>query len=289
MILDDYHVHTCFSTDSESPLESVLRQAVKLGLGSICITDHMDRDYPASDVIFVFDVGQYFDALQSLQAKYRDRIKVRIGIELGLRNEVDARDKVRHYYEELVESHSFDFIIGSTHVIDHGDPYNESFWEGKDAEEVIRDYYESIIENVDYYDCFNVYGHLDYILRYVPGLRHGIGLSGDGLQGNMDLLGDILKKNQDLFDDVLKKIISHGKGIELNTSTYRYGLVNPCPMEEILFRYRKLGGEIVTIGSDAHEPNIITDGFERAGELLLSLGYKYYAVFEGQRPMFVKI
>ena len=44
-----------------------------------------------------------------------------------------------------------------------------------------------------------------------------------------------------------------GKGIELNTGGFKYGLGHPNPCEDIIKRYKELGGEIITLGSDAHK------------------------------------
>ena len=67
MIRSDFHMHTAFSTDSEEAVESMLNRAVERGLYSVCITDHMDADYPPDDELgesaFRLDTENYFPFL----------------------------------------------------------------------------------------------------------------------------------------------------------------------------------------------------------------------------------
>ena len=93
----------------------------------------------------------------------------------------------------------------------------------------------------------------------------------------------------DIVEAILKMIIADGKGIELNTSSFRYKMSCTCPSEEILRMYRELGGEIISIGSDAHTPDKLADHFDYAIEYLQSLGFKYLASFTKRRPSFVPL
>ena len=51
----------------------------------------------------------------------------------------------------------------------------------------------------------------------------------------------------------------------------------------------ELGGEIVTIGADAHRPEHVAFDFDKAGEILISCGFSYYAEFKGRKPIFKRI
>ncbi len=79
------------------------------------------------------------------------------------------------------------------------------------------------------------------------------------------------------------------KGIELNTAALAKGMKEPNPCTDVLKRYRELGGEIVTIGSDAHKPEQIAFAFDRAARILISCGFKYYTTFENRSPSFEKL
>ena len=84
-------------------------------------------------------------------------------------------------------------------------------------------------------------------------------------------------------------MIRKNVGIELNTGGYHYGLGEPNPCVNIIRRYRDLGGEIITIGADAHTPDKIGYAFDKAADVLRECGFSYYAVFKNRRPVFHKL
>ena len=264
MITADFHTHTAFSTDSKSEPESMIEQAIACGLKTYCITDHMDYFFPEHNdkgfTEFIFDPDQYFETLTALRKKYRGRIDLRIVIELGLRDEPDVRDENKKLCDALVNSYPFDFVIGSTHVIDHFDPYYRERWGARSADDIVRMYFESVLYSVTHYDCFDTYGHLDYILRYVP----------EGVTIDM-------AKYEYLTDRILKELIKRGKCLEINTSRLaRGGALNPS--EALLSRYLELGGTSVTIGSDAHIPERVGGKFDEVAAIIREIGFKEYSL-----------
>lgn len=274
MIIADYHTHTSFSSDSSTPPEEMIKRAISLGLNRICITDHMDYMYPSEEEgLFVLTPDSYYKKLLELQGMYKSQIEIMIGIELGLRNEREIKEKVRAYFIELLAKYPFDFVIGSTHVLEYMDPYHKKYWEDKSTKEGLTNYFQSIIDNCNYYDEFQVYGHLDYIIRYTREEKKEYNYRGYA----------------DIIDEAIKSIVSHGKGIECNSSGYKYGLNITHPKTEILKRYKELGGEILTIGSDAHEPKYLAYEFAKVKDLLVSLGFRYYAVYKNRKPEFIKL
>lgn len=266
-ITADYHVHSEFSGDSTSPMETMIEKAISLGLARLCFTDHIDYDYPAQYLDgaspFEFDMDAYFDKLTSLQAKYKNEIKILAGIELGVRPYLASK------LNDLVEAYPFDFVIASSHLIGSYDPYFSDYWEsiGNNSDKGIKQYFDSIIENVEAFSNFDVYGHLDYVVRYVPDKSFHYEPS----------------KYQGHIDRLLKKIIQLGKGIEVNTAGLKYGLPFAHPKEELLKRYFELGGSYITIGSDGHKPEHLAYGFEKEGNILDALGIQHYSVFEGRK------
>lgn len=271
MIIADYHVHSDFSSDGKATMEQMIEQAIKLNLKKLCFTDHMDYDYPAiGGYTFVFDPEEYVKKLEILKEKYYGQIELLTGVELGLQPHLKER------LTSLLQSYQFDFVLGSSHVVDHIDPYYPEFWVNKTKEEGINAYFQSIIENCKVFNDFNVYGHLDYIIRYVP--------------GQTDKKEDYnYQEYAAILDNVLKTIISYGKGIEINTSGLKYGLGYAHPKVEIIKRYRELGGEIITIGSDAHKPEHLCYDFHLVPELLKSIGFQYYTTFIGGKPIYEKL
>lgn len=128
MKIADCHMHSFFSSDSEAPTEEMVKRAVELGLPAICLTDHYDMDYSTGE--FQLDTPAYAAKIRELQEKYRDRIDIRFGVELGLQLHLKER------MEEYVNAWPFDYVIGSMHVIDGKDPYYEDAFPDWTAEEL---------------------------------------------------------------------------------------------------------------------------------------------------------
>ncbi|NLO10229.1 MAG: histidinol-phosphatase HisJ family protein [Clostridiales bacterium] len=271
MIKADFHVHSEFSSDGKSTMEEMINQGIKLGLETICFTDHMDYDYPSIyKYSFQLEIDDYLEKLKIMKDKYKSKIEILTGIELGIQPHVIDR------MNELVSKYSFDFIIGSVHVVDQIDPYYPEYWENRSEEEGILRCFKAIKEGCESFQGFNVCGHIDYIIRYTPSTK-------------VEYNEYSYPYYADVIDEILETLIKHGKGIELNTSGYKYGLGHPHPKTEILKRYKELGGEIITIGSDAHLPEHLCFDFERAANLLKSIGYDYYTTFKEGKPIMKKI
>lgn len=260
MIISDYHVHTSFSSDSDAPAASQINALIAKGITKICITDHIDPGYPDGE--FCLDADAYYSAMRRFSAQYSDRAEIAVGIELGLRTDFQSE------ITSFAAAKPWEFIIGSTHVADGLDPYYPEYWTGKTKTEGIRRYYENTLANVKLYDCFDVYGHIDYIIRYAPGGPNGYSW--------LDY--------RDIIDELLRTLISKGKGIECNSAGLKYGLSNPNPEPAILSRYRELGGEILTIGSDGHTPEHVAFDFDKLPEMLKACGFKYYTIFRDRKP-----
>ena len=260
----DFHIHTGWSSDSETPPEAQIERALALGMTEICFTDHQDFGFPPGDLDFLFDTGKYLPAMTDLRQRYAGRIRVNIGVELGLQP---------HLGEQLAEyagRYPFDFIIGSTHIARRMDPYDRIFFEGISEEEAYRSYFEEELENLTKYDCYDVAGHIDYVVRYGPNQNRNYSY----------------RRYVDVLDAILRTVIDRGKGIECNTNGIRVGLGEPNPSWDILRRYRELGGEILTLGADAHEPAHLGYAFDTIGDRLKECGFRYYTVFHGREPEF---
>ncbi len=268
----DYHIHTYFSGDSDTIPENTIKQAIKLGLKSICITEHHDMDFPDEPNPFELDTDTYFKEYETLKAKYRKQIDIRTGVELGLQPHLGARPA------EFANSYPFDFIIGSTHVIDNKDPYYPEFWQTCTSHDAMLELYlEDTLNNIKSFDCFDVYGHLDYIIRYCPS------------KDSRPELFDLYSLYPDMLDEILKALINKGKGIEVNTGGLKSKLSNPNPHPKILRRYHELGGEIITCGSDGHTPETIAYSFAMLPKLLTDCGFKYITIFKNRKPEWIKL
>lgn len=282
MIRADYHVHSSHSGDSTEKIDAHIRAALKNNLNYICFTDHMDLDYPETPAghedeacDFTLDVSTYHaDVIKYqkmlLEGRFDssldyDSFNLMYGIEIGLQPQVATANS------EIIKSNNFDFVIGSVHIFDASDPYYPEFWINRQDSDIYGRYFESIYENICLFDDYDVVGHIDYIFRY----------------GHEKDLNFKYKDFSDELDSILKKVIESGKGIEINTGGLRAGLKHPNPNPDILKRYKELGGEIITIGSDAHVKEHVSLNFDIAESTLKECGFKYYTVFKNRKPEFI--
>lgn len=266
-MLWDTHMHCHFSGDSETSPESMIQEAIRRGLPGICFTDHLDYDYREEPGLFDLDVENYYHTIHALKEKYQKEIPILCGIEIGLQPHLVAENR------EITKLYPLDFVIGSSHVVHGIDPYYARYYDNRLEQEAYMEYFESILENITSDADYDVYGHLDYVVRYGPNKNRFY----------------TYQTYQDIIDEILRQLIAHGKGIEINTAGFKYGLGHPNPTEDILCRYHELGGEIITIGADGHKPEHIAYDFHRVPEILKTAGFTYYTVFKNRKPEFISL
>ena len=261
----DAHIHTMFSGDSDTPPEMQIEKAISLGMERICFTDHHDPCVK-SDVDFELDYNSYFPKMQELKEKYAKSIDIGIGVELGLQSHISP------LLREISEKYPFDFIIGSIHFVDGYDPYYPEYFELYGSRGYKR-YFDTTLECLQTAPYFDSMGHLDYIARY--GGPFGLTYS--------------YSEYADSIDPILKLLIDSGKALECNTGGLSRGLDEPNPCYDVLRRFRELGGELITLGSDAHDPSTLGYHFDEVGEQLRAIGYTHYAVYRDRKPQMLPL
>lgn len=259
----DQHLHSSFSGDSETPPAMQAEKGIALGMDRICFTDHHDP-FVESDVDFDLDIPAYFPAMEKLREEYAGRIDIGIGIELGLQTHIAD-------HLETYTSYPFDLIIGSIHFVDGIDPYYPEYFSKYGSRAYTR-YFETVYDCVKMMRCFDTLGHLDYIVRY----------GGDDLTYSY-------REYADLIDPILRLIIDRGIALECNTGGMSRGLDEPNPCYDIFRRYHELGGELITIGSDAHDPSALGYRFADAGEALRAIGFTHYAQYHRREPRMLRL
>uniref|UniRef100_UPI00405656E6 histidinol-phosphatase HisJ family protein n=1 Tax=Agathobacter sp. TaxID=2021311 RepID=UPI00405656E6 len=266
-MLWDTHLHTKFSGDSTANPRDMVESSIKRGLSGICFTDHQDLGYARKPGLFDLDFENYKQEIYLLKEEYQNRFPILLGVELGLQPDTAEGNK------SIADCYPFDFVIGSSHEVNHMDIYYPDFYEGRKEDDCYLEYFESILSNLHTDADFDVYGHLDYIVRYGPNKNKYYSY----------------RKFADIIDEILRLIIEKGKGIELNTAGFKYGLGHPHPTEDILKRYRQLGGEIITLGSDGHAPEQVAWDFHKVPDLLKEAGFLYFTIFKERKAEFIKL
>lgn len=272
MIITDCHVHSRFSSDSQADVKKLMEEAMKRRFPYFYLTDHMDYDFPENEegLSFLFDPEEYFSFLKECQMKCGPLLTIRRGIEVGLKPQLHSK------IASLLEAYPFDFVIGSVHLVEDVDPFLPSYWEGRSVKSAISSYYQATIENIRTFHGFDTLGHLDYVIRYAP--------SRPNLEIGVPLPKDFsYSPYADYIDTILNLLIDHGIALEINTAGFAKKLGHPNPCEEIIRRYRELGGERITIGSDAHKPEAYAYEFPLAEDLLRRVGFRYYTIYKERK------
>jgi len=276
MLKFDQHVHTYYSGDSKEDPREHIKRGMDLGLDGITFTDHIDYDYPYDPSnLFEFDVSKAFEEFAELQERYIGSFDIGRGLEIGLRAEDEVHDSMRDRLNALVAKRQYDAIIGSVHLLNNQDVFYREYWEGRRPVDCLWEYFKAADFCLKFYDCFDIFGHFDYIVRYAP--------AGKSFYVPSDY--------SDIIESMLKTLVEKGKALEVNTKSLKpeYGLNAPNPGKEIIKRYLELGGELITVGSDAHKSADLACCFERVQDLLQNAGVKYYAVYKNRKPVMFKL
>lgn len=267
MIHYDYHLHTNYSLDSDTPMEDMIRRAVSVGLKEIAITDHWDYDYPDKYFPHQINYDDYLRVFNRLKEKYSKEINIVFGVEIGIGPQLGGA------VASFVKQYPFEFIIGSIHDIKGQELYYRQYFNGLGKQEAYYGYFQYLLDSIRVVKDLCVVGHLDYISRY----------------GGYPDSAVYYDEFSDIIDRILTELISGGKGIEINTSSYRYGINSVYPQLAILRRYRALGGEIITVGSDAHRAADVAGDFDKARRFLTEVGFDYICIFRDRKPKMIKI
>ena len=274
--LYDNHNHSQFSFDGgRTSVGKTVNSAISKGLAGVCFTDHCDFFVPPMKaqheeyVPEVFDVEARNAEIDKVNAKCPQDFHVFKGIEIGVQK--SERDKIAAH----LEKYSFDEIIASVHYLDDTDPFWGGYYEGKTWRYAYGHYLETLYDEMVWLgDRFDIMGHYDYVTRYAPYPECSI----------------LYKDFPDILDSMLRYLAENGKALEINTKTYQdFKGRTPVLDNNILMRYRELGGEIISLGSDSHDADRVGFNFERTAALVRSCGFRYLAHFDKRKPVMLPI
>ncbi|MDO5401078.1 MAG: histidinol-phosphatase HisJ family protein [Eubacteriales bacterium] len=259
----DFHMHSRVSFDGHDRGEDMAKAAAAAGLKEVCFTDHVDYDPAGKIPGMAFDTAAYNREYDGLDVP---GLFIRRGMEFGLTP--DNREDLRRD----LQRRPFDFVLGSIHFVDGLDVYFEDFWRGKTVFQAERRCLEETLACLQVHDDFDVLAHLTYIskTRCHPAPRPVP-----------------FEDHRELIDEILRLTAAKGKGLELNTSG-----MDRCggflPTADYFRRFRELGGEIVTVGSDAHNTGRVGQYTREACGLLGEI-FGYVCTFAERKPIFHKI
>ena len=285
-MLADYHVHSEFSDDSRETMEKQIERAIELGFDELCFTEHVDygikKDWDEGNIEWRGGDGmsssvsemeplanvnypEYFAKLLRMRETYKGKTHIKTGLEFGVQSITIPQ------YEALWSTwgSKLDFVLLSMHQVNNLEFWTQDFQKGKTQKEYNEEYYQEILKVIKQFKHYSILAHLDLIVRYD---KNGI---------------YPFEKVKDLIAEILKTAIADDKGIEVNTSSWRYGLKDTQPSRDILKLYKDLGGKIITIGSDAHSTAYFGDHIDDARRILKDeIGFEQFCTFNQMNPIF---
>ncbi len=274
-MLYDHHVHSTYSDDAENSMTEMALAAAEAGLAGMCFTDHVDLD----DINGVYNPhawrpGEYFAAFEAACAAAGDKLSLRLGAELG---EATHYPEVARQIADAVP----DFIIGSVHNLAATPDFycgraggeNPEMYADEAACRALLEKYLTELEDTVRLGCFDVIGHIGYPLRYMRTLYPTMSI----------------EPWRERFAELFRSLAQTGKGIELNCSGLRQSLGETMPAPWLLTLYRDMGGEIITLGSDAHSTAHVGSGILIGKNLLEGIGFKYFCVYNKRKAEFMTL
>ena len=265
----DLHMHTSSSFDGNYPAAAMCESAVKNGLSTIAFTDHFDVDFYERHNLETRQKTSYED-ICSAQAEFSDKIRILRGIEMGQPTYCPSLT------EKSLARYEYDFVIGSIHNLREMPDFGDLKYKEMTADEIyglLDKYFEEELILAKW-NGFDTLAHLTYPMRYiVQAGRNEIELS----------------RYDDITDEIFKALIANGKALEINTSGLRQPIGKTMPTENYVRRFRELGGELLTLGSDAHFTEHVGAGIDEGYAIAESCGFEYVTYFKERKPVKVKI
>lgn len=256
----DSHLHSHRSHDGRDPLEAICREAERRGIAGIALTDHVD-----------IDLG-HAECARVLRAARRDveacrgghpTIRVTFGCEIAeMPHDIELSRR-------LLDDPSIGFVLASLHRLRGESDFYYIDYDRRDRDDIIERYYAELLEIAEGCD-FDSLAHINYQVRYMSEkARRATDFS----------------SHYDKLEQVLRRVAERGRGIEVNTSSGK-NFADLVPGLDVLKLFKSVGGEVITIGSDAHTARGIGWRMDDAASLIREAGFSRAAFFVDREPIF---
>ena len=266
----DLHIHSKISHDGENSILEYCQKAQQIGLKEIGFCEHLDL-FPLDPHFDQHNYEQYLNEIQTARKEF-PQLNIRMGVE------VTYLPAIKKDIQKFLEDKEYDFVLGAIHLVEDGsftvsepEPARDYF-SFKDPKACYEHYFELVLDAVKS-GLFDGIAHLDLINRY------GLNYFPDW---EWRLFYGLLRR---IFEGMMKRQMV----LEVNTGGWRQLPSRPYPEPEVLKLYRELGGELITIGSDAHSLKELGFGFKKAIAILCELGFQSLASFEKRFPISIPI
>lgn len=260
MINSDFHVHTKYCDGKNSP-EEIIEAAISKGMKEIGFSGHSYTSFDEEPCMSPEETEKYKTEIKNLKEKYKDKIKIFLGIE-------------QDYFSEM-PIEGYDFVIGSVHYVHCGGKYwhvdhskkeflrtvNEYF--KGDVYAFIENYYENVADIVNKTHA-NIIGHFDLITKF---------------NDSNELFDENNERYINASNKALDILLKTGVPFEINTGAISRGYKkNPYPSERILKYISEHNGGVI-LSSDSHQADTLCFKFDECEELV-----KKFDLFCWSRP-----
>ena len=271
-IICDTHVHSDNSFDGESSVAEICESAVKKGINTVIVTDHMEAPEIRLGDKSVYgnackSIAQSVSDVEKYSEKYKDELRLLKGMELGEPMHMPKLTK------KALEIADFDFILASVHNLKDEEDFYYLEYNENNVDGLLKRYFDELLDTAQNAE-FDSLAHLTYPLRYI--------------YERTDIRPD-MNKYSGVIDEIFKALIKRDKALEVNTSGLFELIGTTLPDINLVKRFKELGGKYVTVGSDSHNAEDLGKGVEKGIELIKTCGFKYYTVFCKREPKYVEI
>lgn len=261
----DYQVHSVRSHDGKASIFDHCLHAAAIGIDEIGFSEHKDFD-PNDPVVDYFDYDAYMKEIEAVRQRFGRKLKIRAGVEIDY--QYCFEDKIANY----VDTHPFDFVIGSVHYVNRVMVMTPEYNKTRNARLAYADYFHAVRDSV-VSNCFDIVGHLEYANRR--------GIEAWGPYNPEAHRADLI--------NVFDRMIDGNYALEINTAGLCQGINQTYPTEETVAIYTEHGGERIAIGSDAHHPDQLAHAYAEAARIALANGITQVCTWENRKCLQVPL
>lgn len=256
----DYHMHSRNSCDCSATMAQMCAAALERGLSELAFTEHFDLN-PEDQCPGFYDPVSFFERIEVARAEFEPRgLTIRAGIEVG------EPHLYRDAHLAVLSAWPYDVVLGSLHWVGEHNMFDPAYYQARDPAEAYGAYFSELVEMIKG-GGFEILAHVDVVKR-----------TAFDIYDTFDT-----RALEDLYRPVLQACIEQGIALEINTAGWRKRVAEPHPALEALRWYREMGGELLTLGSDAHRPGDVAYRFNDAVALAQAAGFTRVCTFEGRR------
>jgi histidinol-phosphatase (PHP family) len=274
-LIVDYHVHTPYCGHAQGKTIDYIESAIRAGISEIGFSDHLGRYYLGNAQKKRYwdwgmrerDIARYFSEILDLREAFEDRITIRIGLE------VDYIEGAEHLLEEIVSHYPFDFLLGSIHCLPSLGWRHISQYVKVNPLQVYAAYFEAV-EAAIRSGLFQSLAHIDFIWRYVAW---------------PDAPQEIIAQ---YISDAVKLSAKSTTNIEVNANGFLWSQISDdqkYDLFDMLLEFIKRHRAGITIGSDAHTPDLVGKSFPQIINLLKKKGIDTVSLFDQKQQRKAKL